>query len=223
MHIHAHPLSAPRACVFTYTRRARAHTPTRNRTEDEEGEFPSRWGRLQGRRALSLPVGRKRVRRRRRHRATQCRRNARPNDTTLAKRVFFAGRHISLGDPLDRKNSEEPVGNPSRRKKQAYEKGSGNLFLSRREKGREHTGVAAQPHRPGILSCHSSTPFKSYWCDGTLSSSWWSTSDRCLSSSCSRLTKRGTGCVECVSRSQIGVALVRRFSRSRREGKRKNR
>jgi len=33
-------------------------------------------------------------------------------------------------------------------------------------------------HRPGILSCHSSTPLKSYWCDGTLSSSWWSTSVR---------------------------------------------
>ena len=26
-------------------------------------------------------------------------------------------------------------------------------------------------HSPGILSCHSSTPLKSYWCDGTLSSS----------------------------------------------------
>lgn len=41
-------------------------------------------------------------------------------------------------------------------------------------------GRGGTPHRrrtpqrappPGILSCHSSTPFQSYWCDGTLSSS----------------------------------------------------
>lgn len=32
-------------------------------------------------------------------------------------------------------------------------------------------GLEPLNHSPGILSCHSSTPLKSYWCDGTLSSS----------------------------------------------------
>ncbi|KOC70376.1 hypothetical protein WH47_02879 [Habropoda laboriosa] len=33
------------------------------------------------------------------------------------------------------------------------------------------TDIDTFSHSPGILSCHSSTPLKSYWCDGTLSSS----------------------------------------------------
>lgn len=63
--------------------------------KDEEGEFPSRWERLEGRRAPVLVGGKRggwvvgeRVRRRRRHRATQCRRDARPNDTAFAIGYF---------------------------------------------------------------------------------------------------------------------------------------
>ena len=43
---------------------------------------------------------------------------------------------------------------------------------SRMSKGsRRPKGLEPLNHSPGILSCHSSTPLKSYWCDGTLSSS----------------------------------------------------
>lgn len=57
------------------------------------------------------------------------------------------------------------------------ERGSTVKSSTNPEKGKEDIGEKSA-HRPGILSCHSSTPLKSYWCDGTLSSSWWSTSDR---------------------------------------------
>jgi len=72
----------------------RIYTRPEDHIEDEEGEFSSQWERLrEGRRAPVL-VGKRRVigervrRRRRRHRATQCRRDARPNDTAFAKGYF---------------------------------------------------------------------------------------------------------------------------------------
>lgn len=46
-HTRASVFSPSRACVFTYTR-------PEDHIEDEEGEFPSRWERLEGRRAPVL-------------------------------------------------------------------------------------------------------------------------------------------------------------------------
>lgn len=75
------------------------------------------------------------------------------------------------------------------------------------EKGKEDIGEKSVL-RPGILSCHSSTPLKSYWCDGTLSSSWWSTSNRVIV-----VTRRDIQDVESVS--GLKVELVSRaFART---------
>lgn len=98
IHVRAPSLSFPHPS--SPSPRMRMHTRARARpriiSKTKEGEFPSRWGRLEGRRAPVL-VGRGCGGR---HRATQCRRDARPNDTAFAK-GYFSLAAISLGNPLD--------------------------------------------------------------------------------------------------------------------------
>lgn len=125
-----------------------------------------------------------RVRRRRRHRATQCRRDARPNDTAFAKGCFSPA---AISRTATRSTRSQPkittcgkrkegdwigIDRDRERETERKKERKRSTYLRRKEDIRGEK----PSHRPGILSCHSSTPLKSYWCDGTLSSSWWPTS-----------------------------------------------
>lgn len=150
------------------------------------------------------------MRRRRRQRAMQCRRDARPSDTAFARVESTppsAKRHQSITPPVATLASASSVPasiivimyreNDRRSSRESflrYRSGVRNisktlagcianseprqipiesriLRMSKEVGSRRPEGFEPLNHSPGILSCHSSTPLKSYWCDGTLSSS----------------------------------------------------
>lgn len=141
------------------------------------------------------------MRRCRRQRATQCRRDARPSDTASARVESTppsAKRHQSITPPVATLASASSVPasiavvmyreNDRRSSRESflrYRSGVRNISktlascianseprqMSKEVGSRRPEGLEPLNHLPGILSCHSSTPLKSYWCDGTLSSS----------------------------------------------------
>ena len=197
-HTRANAFSLSRACVRIYTR-------PEDHIEDEEGEFSSQWERLrEGRRAPVL-VGKRRVigervrRRRRRHRATQCRRDARPNDTAFAKGYFSPAAisrsaiRLTAAPRSSWEEKEKKIKREGEREREREKEGTLRRAVLTPRKGKEDIEEKSA-HRPGILSCHSSTPLKSYWCDGTLSSSWWSTSNYVIII----IITCHTGCGKCI-------------------------
>lgn len=167
-HTRVSAFSPLRACVLTYTR-------PENHIEDEEGEFPSRWERLEGRRAPVL-VGEEAggwlgrgcggaAATERRSAVGTLDRMIRPSQRGIFRRPPYLARQSAR---LPHREEKEK-GREKEKKRETYGEGTSRRAILIFEKEKEDRESA---HRPGILSCHSSTPLKSYWCDGTLSSSW---------------------------------------------------